>query len=99
MDLYRCVQADVAALRQADVRVTVGDATCIARGHVSRLVIQALQADWRSDLPVAERLDRARQKMEEILVAQEVRQMVEQVVGSTATSPLQLTLPGTNTDV
>lgn len=96
--LRQCLETDVSALRQAGIRVTVGDLTCVALGHVSRLVIQDLQSSWRRGLPVSERLDWVRQQTRERWAKEGVSQMIAEIVATSPVSLPQLSLPGMNVD-
>ena len=50
------VTRDVGLLREGGVRVTRGDARCVAYGHLTRLAVWRLRGDWKAEAPTAEKL-------------------------------------------
>lgn len=50
------VRRDVQLLRDGGVRVTKGDARCVAFGHLVRIAIWRLRTDWQPDAAVSEKL-------------------------------------------
>ncbi len=52
------VTRDVGLLREGGVRVTKGDARCVAYGHLIRLAVWRLRDDWKAEAPTAEKLTR-----------------------------------------
>ena len=60
------VTRDVGLLREGGVRVTRGDARCVAYGHLIRLAVWRLRAEWRSDGPTAGKLTRVGREIEAI---------------------------------
>ena len=58
------VVRDVGLLREGGVRVTRGDARCVAYGHLIRLAVWRLRDGWRADLPTAGKLTRVGREIE-----------------------------------
>jgi adenine-specific DNA methylase len=57
-DLAELVWRDIELLRQGGVRVTRGDARCVAFGHLIRIVVWELRHDWDRDGTTSEKLAR-----------------------------------------
>jgi hypothetical protein len=60
------VGRDVELLRQGGVRVTRGDARCIAFGHLIRMAVWKLRRDWNPDAATAEKLSRVGRKVDDL---------------------------------
>ena len=58
------VARDVGLLREGGVRVTRGDARCVAYGHLIRLAVWRLRGGWRTDVPTAGKLARVGREIE-----------------------------------
>lgn len=56
-ELAALVALDLAQLRLAGVKLTLGDTRCIVFGHLSRMAVWNLRQDWRTDRPTQEKLD------------------------------------------
>jgi len=55
-DLARLVGEDLERLRFGGVQPTVGDARCLAFGHMARMAAWSLRTEWCADLAVTEKL-------------------------------------------
>lgn len=56
--IERIVRSEITQLEGAGVRPTAGDIRCIVYGHLTRMTIWRLRADWDSSLPARARLER-----------------------------------------
>jgi hypothetical protein len=56
--LLALVERDVASLRAAGMKPTLGDVRCIAFGHLTRMGIWRLRGSWRRNAPVSDRIRR-----------------------------------------
>jgi adenine-specific DNA methylase len=65
-DVAALVRDELAKLRDADVRPTLGDVRCIVLGHLTRLATWRCRAGWDRTLPAAVRLERFAAAMESI---------------------------------
>ncbi len=59
-ELGTLVREDIEALRQGGLDATQGDIRCICHGHLTRLAIWNLRADWQYDMPTPRRMDAVR---------------------------------------
>lgn len=55
-NLVPIVSNELSQLRQAGMKPTAGDIRCIVFGHVTRMAIWNLRANWRKELPATDRL-------------------------------------------
>lgn len=55
--LAEIVAADLDHLRDGDVSVTEGDARCVTFGHLTRLAVWSLRAEWDASAPWEKKLD------------------------------------------
>jgi putative DNA methylase len=58
--LYRWLAEDRARLAQGGITTTRGDLYCLALGHLARVAVSALRAEWDRTRPVAAKMDAAR---------------------------------------
>jgi len=58
-DIAALVNRDVELLRRGGVRVTKGDARCVAFGHLTRMAVWNLREHWDTTLSTGEKLARA----------------------------------------
>ena len=58
------VTRDVRLLQEGGVRVTRGDARCVAYGHFIRLAVWKLRGNWSTDAPTADKLERVGRQVE-----------------------------------
>ena len=58
VELARLVREDITSLVQGGLRPTQGDVRCVTYGHLARMAIWNLRADWRSDYATDQRLSR-----------------------------------------
>lgn len=75
-EIATLVLADLAALRQAGVVPTRGDARCIALGHLIRLAIWNLRHEWRQQLPTSEKLKLIRKAVASLGGAESVERLL-----------------------
>jgi len=73
------LECDAAAMRNAGVKITVGDLRCLIAGHVARIAIRTLRPAWNREAPLVERLRTARQCLEQITLMAGVSSTVEGV--------------------
>lgn len=55
-EIAELVLRDLELLRGGGVRPTLGDARCVAYGHLTRLAVWSLRPEWRSSATTAEKL-------------------------------------------
>lgn len=60
------LRVDVAAMERAGLSVSRGDLRCLAAGHIARIAIRTLQADWVHRAPLADRISLALARLEDI---------------------------------
>jgi len=66
-DCEEILRADAAAMRAAGERITAGDMRCLLAGHVARVAIQQLGPVWNVTYTLQERMELARQSLQEIM--------------------------------
>jgi hypothetical protein len=64
-EIAELVDADLAQLRQGGVRVTRGDARCVAYGHVIRMAVWRLAEVWDRSVSWEEKLHRIQAAVEQ----------------------------------
>jgi len=75
--------AELDELRAGGMKPTAGDIRCIAFGHITRMAIWNLRADWDAAQPTGVKLETIRQAMDAITTADEVRATLEGVTSAT----------------
>ncbi len=78
-EIARLVNGDLDLLRQGGVRVTAGDARCIAFGHIVRMVIWKLGKWWDRSATWAEKLERVETATAELGGSGVVEQYLEEL--------------------
>jgi hypothetical protein len=63
--LKRRLRSDLEKLQRAGLTPKAADALCLLFGHMVRLTVWQLRPTWRDNIPVADRLDRVRDGMQE----------------------------------
>ncbi|MDD5262185.1 MAG: hypothetical protein PHD76_10100 [Methylacidiphilales bacterium] len=58
--LASILQVEIEALAQAGLNTTQGDIRCMAHGHLTRLAVWNLRADWERNTPTTERMQTVR---------------------------------------
>jgi hypothetical protein len=66
------VQNELVQLRAAGMKPSAGDIRCIVYGHLTRMAIWRLRAEWDSHLPTSRRLDHVHTAIRELGDAQAV---------------------------
>lgn len=74
------VAADVAAMRDAGVRVSEGDLRCLVAGHVARLAIGDLWVGWRPDRALADRMAAARDRLHANALAANIAELARRLL-------------------
>ncbi len=72
-----------------EVRLRLGDARCLISGHVARLCIQYLRAEWRLDRPALERLTNAREALHMMVDKYRPGSLAVRIVAEMATEQVQ----------
>lgn len=80
--LDQVLMNDALAMKDGGVKVTLGDLRCLAAGHVARMAINQLRADWDRSLPVSERLTRASECVTTITIEEPVTVLAERTLSS-----------------
>jgi adenine-specific DNA methylase len=57
---------DVQAMKEAGVKITLGDVRCLASGHVARVAVNRLYNNWDVGLPLAARMSRVRACLKQV---------------------------------
>lgn len=70
--LARLMGRELAELRVAGMKPTVGDARCIAFGHITRMAIWGLRPAWNPSWPTAQKLATIRAAMDALATVDEV---------------------------
>jgi adenine-specific DNA methylase len=84
---------DCRKMVEGGVKLSQGDAQCIMSGHIARLSVQSLWADWVRDLPATERLDTARAALQTLATRYNARAMASETAQMlTAERTVQQTL-------
>jgi adenine-specific DNA methylase len=60
------VKTDICRLEAAAVHLTQGDLRCVCSGHIARLLINRLHANWRSDRSLAERMAQVKESIQQL---------------------------------
>jgi hypothetical protein len=60
MELAALIREEIEALAEGGLNVTQGDIRCIAHGHLTRLAIWNLRANWERNMPVLDRMESVR---------------------------------------
>lgn len=68
---------ELADLRAAGMKPTVGDIRCIAHGHITRMAIWRLRAAWDATLPTWKKLSTFREAMDAIVTVDDVAARIE----------------------
>lgn len=71
--------ADVRAIEEAGVHVSPGGIACLALGHLSRLAVRKLASSWDKRIPVDERLQKARQALDELTAQYPLKDLAKAV--------------------
>jgi adenine-specific DNA methylase len=58
--VQEAVSRDVRLLREGGARVTLGDIRCLTSGHIAKVTVNELRADWSASAPLQDRLTRVR---------------------------------------
>jgi adenine-specific DNA methylase len=87
-----CLYHDIAAIQEAGVRISPGDISCIALGHLSRLAIQELSTTWEMQQAVSERMQAARGALKRLLQGFDLQHAMSRAAPSAPESQLCLTL-------
>ena len=64
--LRRLLNSDVEALRRAELEPSLGDVFCLLLGHIARIAVWELRPNWSCSLPMRDKLERVRAKMEDL---------------------------------
>ena len=59
-ELAGLIQEEMGALAEGGLQATQGDIRCIAHGHLTRLAIWNLRADWNRSIPALKRMEAIR---------------------------------------
>lgn len=76
-ELVQLMAHELDELREGGMKPTAGDIRCIAFGHITRMAIWNLRADWDAARPTGEKLTTIRQAMDTITTADAVRATLE----------------------
>ena len=60
------LEADAAAMRNAGVKIAVGDLRCLLAGHIARIAIRTLRPAWSREARLTDRIGDARQCLEQL---------------------------------
>ena len=83
--LAKLLTRELAELSAAGMKPTAGDIRCIAFGHITRMAIWGLRADWDATRPTAAKLEAIRRAMDALATVDEVRAALEGAKPVTAT--------------
>ena len=72
----RVLAQDAEQMREGGVRISVGDLRCLLTGHLARLTIQTLAGQWDTALPLAQRMNLARQWLGQLVAVVDIDEMV-----------------------
>lgn len=89
-DLVTIMRSELTQLSSAGMKPTAGDIRCIAYGHITRMAITNLRADWDVFLPTSAKLDAIKAAMDAIALLDDVRAALEEPAPTTV---LALRLP------
>lgn len=84
--LAKLLTRELAELSAAGMRPTAGDIRCIAFGHITRMAIWGLRAEWDATRPTAVKLESIRVAMDALATVEEVRAALEEAKPVTAKS-------------
>ncbi|WP_420466484.1 hypothetical protein [Panacagrimonas sp.] len=83
--LAKLLTRELAELCAAGMKPTAGDIRCIAFGHITRMAIWGLRAEWDATRPTAAKLESIRLAMDALATVDEVRAALEGAKPVTAT--------------
>jgi hypothetical protein len=83
--LAKLLTRELAELTAAGMKPTAGDIRCIAFGHITRMAIWGLRAEWDATRPTAAKLEAIRVAMDALATVDEVRAALEGAKPVTAT--------------
>ena len=83
--LAKLLTRELAELSAAGMKPTAGDIRCIAFGHITRMAIWGLRANWDATQPTAAKLEAIRRDMDALATVDEVRAALEGAKPVTAT--------------
>lgn len=88
--LAKQIGDELAELMYGGVQTSAGDVNCIICGHLGRLVIANLRAEWNASLPVAQRLMRVASAFAAGIDLSVVKQLIERAPPNLRTRRLPL---------
>jgi adenine-specific DNA methylase len=81
-DVVASIKKDLMAMRAAGVKESLGDAKCLASGHMARVAVNELREQWDSSLPVAVKLEVAKGRLMGLLEEHGVGHLLPTLVHS-----------------
>ncbi len=75
---------DARALVEGGVKLTLGDLRCLAAGHIAREAINELRLNWRPEVSVADKLNRAEAAVSKIMSKTELKDLIAYVLANRA---------------
>jgi adenine-specific DNA methylase len=78
-DMLTAMKADITQLEAAAVPLTRGDLRCVYAGHIARLLINRLHANWRHGCSLAERMAQVKECIQHLPESPEMNMLIEQV--------------------
>ena len=79
LDLLTSAQRDLQLIQEAGVRISRGDVSSVVLGHATRLAISSCMACWKTEAPLAGRLEQARRAIAQVLAQYPLEETVQQI--------------------
>jgi len=86
-ELIEVLAKDARDMRAAGLRISRGDLRCLVAGHIARMSIGVLIAEWAKSASLASRMKLAESRLREITVAADVPTIIEAVLKAEPTGP------------
>lgn len=83
-ELVTIMRSELTQLSSAGMKPTAGDIRCIAYGHITRMAIANLRADWDVSLTTGEKLNAIKAAMNAIALLDDVRAGLEETAPTTS---------------